>query len=172
MIKVKRRTPMNLVLVSLDDFKEVNDRFGESVGDVVLKEVAQFLRTVVPIRCLYRYSGDEFALVLDEKDGAAGGSCARAVEVVEARFRMPWGRLDTPIQLSASIAVVDYPDPAGTLEEVVSQLEYCVGLSKKDGKGRTILSTPDTIEKVRRRSRILAALKRAVADDGFEEILG
>ncbi len=55
-----------VALLDIDDFKQVNDRFGHPAGDRVLKFVAAFLRSQLPIKVLVaRYGGEEFALLFD-----------------------------------------------------------------------------------------------------------
>ncbi|MEI6297955.1 MAG: EAL domain-containing protein, partial [bacterium] len=71
-------------------------------------------------------------------------------------------------RLSVSIAVLQVPDQATTPQDVVAQLEYCVHVSKSSGKGRTVFATEETMNRLRRRNRILASLRRAVADDAFD----
>lgn len=85
--------PRALVLVDLDDFKDVNDRWGHTVGDVVLREVAARLRSATrPTDLVARFGGDEFLVLCAEggdKRGttgplatAAGGLADRLVEVL------------------------------------------------------------------------------------------
>lgn len=59
----------SLIVVDLDKFKEINDRFGHLMGDFVLAEVGQILRSCVRgSDVIIRYGGDEFVLVLSETD--------------------------------------------------------------------------------------------------------
>ena len=59
--------PLALVMIDIDNFKEVNDNFGHLAGDHVLKEVAQLAKNRVrPDDVIARYGGDEFAVVLPE----------------------------------------------------------------------------------------------------------
>jgi diguanylate cyclase (GGDEF)-like protein len=56
---------VSLVVLDLDDFKEINDTYGHHVGDRALRDVAQVLRTVIrPYDICVRYAGDEFIVVL------------------------------------------------------------------------------------------------------------
>ena len=57
--------PFSLCIVDLDDFKEINDRFGHPCGDYILKETALRLRAIFPqAQCLGRIGGDEFAVAI------------------------------------------------------------------------------------------------------------
>jgi diguanylate cyclase (GGDEF)-like protein len=74
-----------VVVVDLDQFKEVNDTLGHDVGDEVLREAARRLRSVVRAGdVVARPGGDEFALLLDDGDGAG-----RVATAIEAAFAEP-----------------------------------------------------------------------------------
>lgn len=63
----RRKTPLTFVLVDIDNFRDVNSRFGHLTGDVVLAEVASVLRTSVRgSDAVVRYGGDEFLLILPD----------------------------------------------------------------------------------------------------------
>src|SRR5207237_10278914 len=56
---------VSLMVLDLDDFKEINDTFGHHIGDRALREVASVLRTAIrPYDICVRYAGDEFIVVL------------------------------------------------------------------------------------------------------------
>ena len=63
----RQRTPLSLLMVDVDQFKEVNDRFGHPAGDTVLKEIAGMIkRNLRTYDLLARLGGDEFAIILPE----------------------------------------------------------------------------------------------------------
>lgn len=166
-IEFRRRTKLHLVVLSLDDFKVVNDHFGESTGDAVLKEVAAFLGTLAPVRELFRSSGDEFVQVMYDRAGSRV-TVETTVSAVRERFEHPWAVNGPNCRLSVSIATIRVPDQAATPHDVVSQLEYCIHLSKLSGKGKTIHATDETVKRLRRRNRVLAAVRQALADNAFD----
>jgi diguanylate cyclase (GGDEF)-like protein len=87
-----------LVLVDLDHFKNVNDRYGHQVGDETLRALARSLRkTARQVDCVARYGGEEFAVVLPD----AGIDGARAML---RRFRRAWAAVDPITSFSAGIA--------------------------------------------------------------------
>jgi diguanylate cyclase (GGDEF)-like protein len=93
-----------LVLVDLDDFKRVNDKFGHSVGDVLLKTIAHVLSdTVRDTDIVARYGGEEFAIMLPDTDEGGVQNVAEklraAVETI--RFNVP----DTDIVLKVTVSI-------------------------------------------------------------------
>jgi diguanylate cyclase (GGDEF)-like protein len=87
-----------LVLVDLDNFKQVNDRHGHQVGDETLRLLARHLRdSARQVDCVARYGGEEFAVVLPEA-GIAGA------QAMLGRVRRSWGAQQPITTFSAGIA--------------------------------------------------------------------
>ncbi len=93
--------PIAIVLIDLDRFKSVNDRFGHEAGDHVLCHVGARLRKVRhPVGLSARLSGDEYVLVID--DAAAAGAVTHQVwDLISA---VPFVIGDGQLRLTASIA--------------------------------------------------------------------
>lgn len=78
---------LSLILIDIDNFKDINDRYGHLVGDEALRRVAKALReNIRRVDYIFRWGGDEFCIVLPETNGPG------AQEVVR-RFREPFGPL-------------------------------------------------------------------------------
>lgn len=95
---------LSLVLIDLNGFKQINDRFGHAEGDVVLQDVARAIRgTARGTDQVFRWGGDEFAVVLPEvKPHEAAAAGARIAGVI--------GALSCKgMNLSASYGVANYP---------------------------------------------------------------
>jgi diguanylate cyclase (GGDEF)-like protein len=93
-----------LVLIDLDDFKRVNDKFGHSVGDMLLKTIADILaETVRDTDILARYGGEEFAVMLPDTDESGVQNVAEKVRaaVETVRFTVP----DTDIVLKVTVSI-------------------------------------------------------------------
>jgi diguanylate cyclase (GGDEF)-like protein len=128
-----------LVLADLDDFKQVNDRYGHPVGDEVLKLFAHALRdTVRESDVAGRWGGEEFALVLSGSDTVGGALLAeRARTAIEAQtVRAPDGR---EVTVTASFGVASFPD-ATELDELVAAADSALYQAKRAGKNRIMVS--------------------------------
>lgn len=121
-----------LLFVDLDGFKRVNDTFGHSVGDRVLKSVAQRLLSTVPEAAMVaRIGGDEFAVVLtDVAEPAAVLETAQTiVSVIEAPLAIAMRKVD----LGASIGISMHPTDAGDVGELLRTADRAMYRAKSEG---------------------------------------
>jgi diguanylate cyclase (GGDEF)-like protein len=112
-IKRSERTgePLSLILIDIDDFKALNDRFGHSVGDVVLRKVSDVMnQSVREMDLLARYGGEEFALLAGRTDLEGAIALAEKIRLAIARSRFSVVDLDGPqhISITASFGVAQY----------------------------------------------------------------
>jgi diguanylate cyclase (GGDEF)-like protein len=102
--------PFALLLVDLDNFKQVNDRYGHDAGDKVIISVAMRLRTALPGLFVARLGGDEFAVLVDVGEEAAAHAVAAALAAaVEKPISM--GADIVNVGMAAGIALVPGVDP-------------------------------------------------------------
>jgi diguanylate cyclase (GGDEF)-like protein len=129
-----------LVLADLDDFKQVNDRYGHAAVDEVLKAFAGALRkTVRESDVAGRWGGEEFALVLPGTDAVGGARLAeRARAAIEARqVKMPNGDL---CSVTASFGVAAYPE-SRELREILEAADSALYGAKGAGKNRVVIAS-------------------------------
>jgi diguanylate cyclase (GGDEF)-like protein len=100
--------PCALVMIDLDHFKHVNDRFGHPAGDEVLRRIASRLQAEKRAGDLVaRYGGEEFAAILAHADAGAAAAWAERARAAVAAQRVPWGQAQ--ISLTASFGVAAAP---------------------------------------------------------------
>jgi diguanylate cyclase (GGDEF)-like protein len=122
-----------LILADLDNFKQVNDRFGHQAGDEVLKAFADILReTVRDIDVAARYGGEEFAVLLPQTDITGAERLAeRLREAVETR---PMAHAHaTPVIVTASFGVASFAE-GGTATGLFGAADEALYRAKRAGK--------------------------------------
>jgi two-component system, cell cycle response regulator len=132
-----------LVLADLDDFKQINDRYGHPFGDELLKEFANAMRATVRESDLAaRWGGEEFALVLPETSAAGGALLAERIrEIVEGRMlQAPDG---TDVRITGSFGVASYPE-SDELGELLAAADSALYGAKRAGKNRVVIA-PESI---------------------------
>jgi diguanylate cyclase (GGDEF)-like protein len=130
--------PISCLMVDIDFFKKVNDKYGHRTGDVVLKEFAQMLkRRSRKSDVLARYGGEEFIFLLPQtpREGAiAEGERIRRL-VTEHKFRS----LRNSKGLTVSIGVSTYPHPKiHSHEDLISLADDALFTAKNTGRDRVV----------------------------------
>lgn len=142
---VRAAQPLSLILVDLDYFKSINDRFGHPVGDECLKLVAATLKQVVgrSTDLVARYGGEEFAVVLPgtpEPDAMVIAQRIRA-GIEEAMFMHDGKRIALSASLGLSCMTPTLSDTPGGLIAAADDALY---QAKAAGRNRVVVAVPDT----------------------------
>ena len=127
-----------VIMIDLDHFKEVNDRFGHETGDRVLKGVATLLKAQIrgsDIAC--RYGGEEFVFVLPDTTLAIAQRRAEALRLAIKHLELEdSGRAIGT--LTASLGVVLYPDHATGADALISASDKLLYEAKNTGRDRVV----------------------------------
>jgi len=136
-------SPLAALLLDLDHFKQINDRYGHPFGDELLKEFANAMRATVRESDLAaRWGGEEFALVLPETNAEGGALLAERIrEIVESRMvQAPDG---TDVRITGSFGVASFPE-SEELGELLAAADSALYGAKRAGKNRVVIS-PESI---------------------------
>jgi len=125
--------PVTLVMIDLDDFKSVNDSYGHSAGDEVLRAVGESLaRTFIRKSDLVaRYGGDEFAVILND---TAAENSVNLIERFLTSVRdicVPYAPADTRISCSAGYTEIHERD---TVKSLIKRADKALYQAKADGR--------------------------------------
>jgi diguanylate cyclase (GGDEF)-like protein len=130
----RSKMPLGVVLVDIDHFKAVNDSAGHLAGDMVLKDVAQRMRSGLRIYDgVGRYGGEEFLLVLPGCD--LESTTARADELRAKICAQPILIPDRSISVTVSMGTA-LADPSMTLEAVLQAADVALYSAKRRGRNR------------------------------------
>ncbi len=124
--------PLSLAFMDVDDFKVVNDRFGHSAGDALLRAAAETIRGGLrSIDVVARLGGDEFAVLLPETG-------VEAAETVVRRLRRSLLGLarERRLPVTFSIGVVTWDTPPANVNEMLKSADRLMYAAKRSGKNR------------------------------------
>ena len=125
-----------VLYLDLDEFKEVNDRYGHTVGDALLQQVAQRLRSCMRVEdTVARFGGDEFGIVLDTITGP--GDCEIVAAKLISVLSQPYEIDDITIMISASVGAAVFPSDGHDALSLVAHADAAMYEVKRRGKGLT-----------------------------------
>ena len=136
MARTKRNaSPLSLVLLDIDFFKKINDVYGHTTGDTVLKELAILIATNLR-QCdwIARYGGEEYALILPDTP------CLEALKLLE-RLRLlvekhVFDRDHSPMKVTVSLGITQYDVKRHTLESFVAEADTALYEAKHHGRNQ------------------------------------
>lgn len=135
----RNKTQNFALLIDCDDFKGINEKYGHSVGDIVLQELSsRLIKAVRPTDHVARIGGDEFLILLSELQASTALQVAERVRLAVA---------ETPINLSqgttkvtTSTGVTELPPELLSIEEILAAANAGLKTSKRAGKNSVTLS--------------------------------
>ncbi len=134
------------MLINCDDFHKINDAFGHSTGDIVLKEVAKRIKgTLRPSDHVARVGGDEFLVLLPDTQLAYGMRVAERIRVAIADT--PLRGAQDVVHVSASLGLANLPLRIASVNEVVTLSRTALKRSKAGGKNKVSLARDHGLEK-------------------------
>lgn len=155
-----------LLFLDLDRFKEINDSFGHSVGDMLLKEVS--IRLVACVRetdTVARLGGDEFTIVL------SGLSHINDAEIVAQsiidELIKPFFINDKTLYISTSIGITVYPDDADNAETLLKNADQAMYAAKAQGRNRYSYFTLAMERAAQTRMQLATDLRTAFKEEQF-----
>jgi diguanylate cyclase (GGDEF)-like protein len=128
-------TIVSLMMIDIDDFKEINDRYGHVEGDRILSEIAALFKTETrdsDISC--RYGGEEFVVIMPSTDIREAGVLAERLRI-KVEQGMPGGR-----KVTVSIGVASCDTNIHTSKALVEKADAALYEAKKNGKNRVKVS--------------------------------
>lgn len=117
---VEKKCPISVIVMDLDNFKSVNDRFGHKIGDRVLVEIAHVLRKQMRKSDIcVRYGGDEFLAILSDLRGFQAEQAIRRIQQSVEEHSIVVDAQNT-VQVGISIGIANFPADGEDLELLIA----------------------------------------------------
>src|SRR3990170_2294165 len=133
---MRYQNPVSLIMIDLDNFKQINDQYGHQAGDTVLREISNRLtRSLREIDVPARYGGDEIAIILPETLIEPAFFVAKRIKtLIEAQ---PVKFKENNINVTASLGIASCPDPKmRSVEDMIAVADKALYDAKKYGRNR------------------------------------
>jgi len=136
----RKKSPLALLMIDIDFFKMLNDRYGHHVGDQVLRDVASILvKDMREIDTVARYGGEEFVIILPDTTGPGAMLVAQRLRKAVEQARFFAGSARVIERLSISIGVAVFNTDAQFKRDLIEFSDAALYAAKSQGRNRVIL---------------------------------
>jgi len=164
-----KRTESMLAIcfLDLDHFKPINDNYGHEVGDKLLIEVAQRIKSLIREEdTASRQGGDEFTLLL--RDIESFEQCEQLLERIRTSLAKPYVIEDYPHEISVSIGTTLYPLDDANLDTLLRHADQAMYQAKLSGRNQQKLFNALDDKQVMQRQHQLLNIKQALTNKEFQ----
>jgi diguanylate cyclase (GGDEF)-like protein len=157
------RSGFAILCIDLDRFKEINDLFGHSAGDLVLRQVADRLLAAVKGQFVARLGGDEFTIIVQgDEHQTAGGSVAESVLAAMSENLEVDGHR---IAAGVSVGVAIYPNDGADAATLLSNADAALYRAKAEGRGTIRFFAVEMDQQLRKKRSLQHDLRSALERD-------
>ncbi len=133
----RRKAQLSILMLDLDYFKMVNDKYGHDAGDAVLKALSKVMSQAVRSSDLViRYGGEEFLIILQDTLDAAADNVAEKIRAAVEEMEVQIG--GTTLKKTISIGIADFPTDSDTFWQAVKYADVALYRAKEEGRNRVI----------------------------------
>jgi diguanylate cyclase (GGDEF)-like protein/PAS domain S-box-containing protein len=163
---IRAELPLALLLVDLDQFKEVNDTLGHAMGDKLLIEAAHRISSCIrESDTVARLGGDEFTIVISEiSDNTHVEDVAQKII---SKLSEPFDLGNEVVYISASIGITLYPNDSIDIDALMKNADQAMYVAKNKGRNRFSYFTPLLQDLAQRRLRLTNDMRGALEAGQF-----
>jgi len=136
----RKKENLALLMVDIDFFKQLNDRYGHHAGDQILRDVASLLiKDMREVDTVARYGGEEFVIILPETNHAGAKFVAQRLRRTVEQARFFAGSSESVEHLTISIGVAIFDNDAQFKRDLIERSDAALYAAKKSGRNKVIL---------------------------------
>ncbi len=160
---IKNNYDFSLYIISLRNFKSVNERYGLEIGDKLLRVVSENLLKSFSAYNTYRYSGDEFAILSKDLSEKYFNKVANTID----SLNLPISIDGLDVILDLIFVRVDYPDFSKNSKDLISAADYSVRTLKEKSDGVRYLYDISIMHNMSEKNLMTQKIKEAIEGDDF-----
>lgn len=162
----REKTKIVVLYVDIDNFKDINESYGYGIGDLIIRQVALKMSTLIRHEdTMSRIGGDEFVILLEEIQDIS--ECERILQEIMSLFHKS---IETPagaLKLSVSIGVTFYPDDGESGEILLKNADIALRRAKETGESNYCFFTQEMSIRLLERVLMARELRRAIEEKEF-----
>ncbi|MDU1911858.1 EAL domain-containing protein [Fusobacterium sp.] len=156
---------IGMIILGIDEFKQVNEMYDREFGDSVLKMIAQIIQSSLPRNALaYRLDGDQFGILVENTDSH---EIQNIYDNIKTKFSCQQLLEKSKIFVTLSAGCSLYPQDGNKYQELYKYTDYSLQYAKKSGKDRIVFFSNDILEYKSRFLEILRHIRESI-ENGFE----
>ncbi|MGE4357213.1 MAG: diguanylate cyclase [Candidatus Omnitrophota bacterium] len=136
---LENKTPVSIIMLDIDNFKNYNDTLGHQAGDKVLQEIGNIIRDNVRKNdWACRYGGEEFAIILPQTNKEDTVKFAERLRAKIESHKFPHEEIQPLQKITVSIGVATFPEDASSKDELIYKADMAMLEAKKKGRNCTV----------------------------------
>lgn len=160
----QERQPFKTVIISVHQFKMVNEKYGTRVGDAFLRQIAEYIREASKEATVCRYAGVRFGIIFG---GIPQQEFDRYLAAVRERFERVWIYEGYRCRLPVSMAYIDQYYEMEDVGGLSACLDYAIGICKERGGGQCLYFSREMYLAFRRQNQLVELIKRGMEAERF-----
>ncbi len=160
--------PFSLYVFSIRNFKTINERHGLAYGDLLLQKIRSHFLCYFPSKNLYRYSGDEFAMISFDSNENSIISTEQKLLKATDRFNSSFSIEEQECMVGLVYTRVDFPEFGSNTRELISAVDYSINILKTRFDGNNFYYDASVYNSAKRYNTIAERVKHALNHDGFD----
>lgn len=161
--------PLALLFLDLDRFKDINDTLGHDMGDIMIKDVAQRLKSCVRESDIVAHlGGDDFTVILSSLESVS--TIEHIANAILKSISEPFQLGNEIAHITASIGVSIFPDDTSNVDDLLKNAEQAMYAAKKDGRNRCNYFTSSMQAAAQVRLHLINDLRNALSANQFKVV--
>jgi len=162
--EMAKNNPLAIILLDIDNFKEINDTLGHIYGDKILQEIAGRLLDCSCYKVFVsRFGGDEFLIYMPDD----GDNVVKCVEMIHSKFMEPIVIDEQENHIRVSLGITRFPADSRDINKLIMNADTAMYKVKQRGKNGYLFYNREMQEEIKIKAEINSVLKKAVYEDGF-----
>jgi diguanylate cyclase (GGDEF)-like protein len=139
----EKNLPLSVLMTDLDQFRQINEHYGQAKGDLAIKEAARIFKARLrPRDVVARYGGDEFVIVLPETGSFQAAELADGIRKDVENLDILHGLKGPIAKVTTSMGVASYPEHALELKALRGAADEALYKAKEAGRNRVVCARP------------------------------